>query len=310
MRTPLITSIAMHTGLVVVLYFGLPNWFLPSAAVEQPVVVELVMIADDTVAALAPAAPEPDPTPPPPPPPPPAPPAPPAPPEPEPAPEPEPIPEPEPAPLPEPAPAPEIIPEPEVAAILPVDNPLPAAARKPRAKPQAPKIVFTPKPRTKPEPPRDAPEFDPTRIAALLDQTPDEEPAREQAAEIPPEETPPVITRTAPTQNRPLTISEIDAFRAQIERCWSVPAGAVDAENLVVTLQIFLNPDGTLAGSPIIMEQTRMNRPGQESFRAAAESALRAVLKCEPYGMLPVESYELWQEIELKFDPIAMLGRG
>ena len=197
-----------------------------------------------------------------------------------------------------------------MAAILPVDNPLPAAARKPRAKPQAPKIVFTPKPRTKPEPPRDAPEFDPTRIAALLDQTPDEEPAREQAAEIPPEEMPPVITRTAPTQNRPLTISEIDAFRAQIERCWSVPAGAVDAENLVVTLQIFLNPDGTLAGSPTIMEQTRMNRPGQEFFRAAAESALRAVLKCEPYGMLPVESYELWQEIELKFDPIAMLGRG
>jgi hypothetical protein len=303
MRNSLITSIALHLGLVVVLYFGLPNWFVPSAAVEQHVVVELMMIADETVAALAPAEPDPDSTPQPLPPP--------SPPPPPPLPDPVPEPEPDPVPEPEPAPAPEAIPEPEpeVAAILPVSNSLPAAARKPRAKPQAPKVVFTPRPRTKPEPPRDAPDFDPTRIAALLDQTPDEEPAREQATEIPAPEAPPVITRTAPTQNRPLTISEIDAFRAQIERCWSVPAGAVNAENLIVTLQIFLNPDGALARSPKIVEQARMSRPGQEYFRAAAESALRAVLKCEPYRMFPIESYELWQEFQLKFDPIAMLGR-
>ncbi len=299
MRTPLITSIVLHLGLVVVLYFGLPKWFLPSAAVEQPIVVELVMIADETVAAPAPAAPEPEPTPPPPEPKPE--------PVPEPAPEPEPVPEPEPLVQPEPAPLPE--PEPEVAEIIPVENPLPAAARRPQAKPQAPQVVFTPKPRTKPEPPREAPDFDPTRIAALLDQRPDPDPARQQAAETPVIERPPVIS-PAPAQNKPLTISEIDAFRAQIERCWSVPAGAVDAEKLVVTLHIFLNPDGTLAKNPQIVEQARMKQPGQEFFRAAAESALRAVLKCEPYGMLPVESYELWREIELKFDPIAMLGRG
>ena len=200
-------------------------------------------------------------------------------------------------------------PAPEVAEAL-AEDPLPAAARKPRAKPEAPKVVFTPKPRTKPAPPAEAPNFDPTRIAALLDQRAEPEPPAVQAADAAPPEPPPVISRNAPLQDRPLTISEIDAFRDQIQRCWSVPAGAVDARNLVVSLLIFLNPDGSLARAPEIIDRARMDRPGQEFFRAAAESAVRAVLKCEPYDMLPVEIYEFWREIELKFDPQEMLGRG
>jgi hypothetical protein len=45
-----------------------------------------------------------------------------------------------------------------------------------------------------------------------------------------------------------------------------------------------------------------MNQPGQEFYRTAAESALRAVRKCVPYE-LPKEKYELWREMELYFDP-------
>ena len=105
------------------------------------------------------------------------------------------------------------------------------------------------------------------------------------------------------TLNRPLSISEIDAFRARIEDCWSIPAGARDAANLVVTLRIFLNPDGTLARAPEVTELERMNRPGEEFFRAAAESAIRAVHKCAPYEMLPAAKYKTWQDIKLTFDP-------
>ena len=168
----------------------------------------------------------------------------------------------------------------------------------------------SPKPRTKPAPPTELANFDPTRIAALLDQRDEPEAVAVEVADALAPEPPKVISRTAALQNRPLTVSEIDAFRAQIERCWSVPAGAADAENLVVALRIYLNPDGSLARAPEIVERARMDRPGQEFFRAAAESAMRAVLKCEPYGMFPAEKYDLWREIELKFDPISMLGRG
>jgi hypothetical protein len=38
-------------------------------------------------------------------------------------------------------------------------------------------------------------------------------------------------------------------------------------------------------------------------FRAAADSALRAVFKCSPLKNLPPEKYGSWREMELNFDP-------
>ncbi|MDA1133214.1 MAG: cell envelope integrity protein TolA, partial [Proteobacteria bacterium] len=106
-----------------------------------------------------------------------------------------------------------------------------------------------------------------------------------------------------PVVNQPLSLSETDAFRAKVESCWSIPAGAREAADLVVTLRIFLNPDGSLAGRPEIVDGERMNRPGGEFFRTAAESAIRAVLRCAPYEMLPAAKYDSWRDIRLTFDP-------
>jgi len=44
------------------------------------------------------------------------------------------------------------------------------------------------------------------------------------------------------------------------------------------------------------------------AYRAAAESARRAVIQCAPYT-LPADRYDSWQEIVLDFDPAAMAGR-
>jgi hypothetical protein len=41
----------------------------------------------------------------------------------------------------------------------------------------------------------------------------------------------------------------------------------------------------------------------------AAESAIRAVVQCAPFGdILRPEKYALWSEIEFVFDPREMLG--
>jgi hypothetical protein len=117
---------------------------------------------------------------------------------------------------------------------------------------------------------------------------------------------PKITSRTAqPLEGQPLTLSEVDALRAQIERCWIVQAGARYAEDLVVTLRVFLNPDGSLRSEPKVVEGDRL--AADPFFRAAAESAIRAVLKCEPFKM-PVTKYDRWREIELTFDPREMLG--
>jgi hypothetical protein len=103
-----------------------------------------------------------------------------------------------------------------------------------------------------------------------------------------------------------VTISEIDSVRRQIERCWNLPAGARGAENMVVSIRVEMNIDGT-PGVAAVVERERMR--GDPSFRAAAESALRAVLnpRCHPFG-LPRDKYGSWKTMTLVFDPKEMFG--
>ena len=98
-----------------------------------------------------------------------------------------------------------------------------------------------------------------------------------------------------------LSQSEMDALRAAIERCWSVPAGLADAEDMRVTITMQLTPDGMIEGRP------NVEATGGESGarRAFAGSARRAVQKCAPYS-LPKEKYDSWSEVVVNFDPSQM----
>ncbi len=100
-----------------------------------------------------------------------------------------------------------------------------------------------------------------------------------------------------------LTGSEIDAMRRKIYECWNIPAGAKDAENLVIDIEIYLTKDGMVEKAEISKDcQKRAQKDG--FFKIAAESALRAVLdpRCQPFP-LPKEKYHLWKEIIMTFNP-------
>ncbi len=315
MRTGAFISAIMHVCVLVIAYFGLP-WTVDELSLDVPIIeVDIVEVTDETN--LPPKEPEQEPeekpetpeppkqqaaTPPPPPP---------SPPEPEPVVEPEPEPEPAPlkmAALPEPEPVPEPPkpePEPEVKKEEP--KPAPKPVPRPVAKPKPP-----PKPKTPPAKKQEEkkPAFDSSRIAALLDKKKkDEGPKQPAKKKVPVFKRPEIkASTTAPTSAfvARLTISDVDFLRRQIERCWTVPAGARDAENLVVKIRIALNVDGTLRGSPEIVDRARMDKAGQEFYRTAAESARRAVLQCAPYKM-PRDKYERWRDIVLTFNPKQML---
>ncbi len=98
-----------------------------------------------------------------------------------------------------------------------------------------------------------------------------------------------------------LSVSEIDLLRRQLERCWNIPIGARDAQNLVIDIYLEVNPDRTVRRAEIV-DQARYRR--DSFFRAAAESALRAVHHpdCRPL-QLPERKYDLWREIVVTFDP-------
>ena len=99
-----------------------------------------------------------------------------------------------------------------------------------------------------------------------------------------------------------MTRSELDALRSQISRCWNPPIGVADADNLIIRLRLQLNRDGTLSGPPRLA-----NSSPDLLFRIAAESAIRAVRRCQPYEM-PPEKYGLWRDVNVTFDPREMFG--
>lgn len=198
----------------------------------------------------------------------------------------EPEPAPEPEPEPEPAPVPEAKPEPK-----PEKQAKTPSAPRPRAKPRRIRTMKLEKPKKKKS-------FDPDRIAALLNKIPDAERRRRQAEES---ATPSPGAADVPRgSDQVVTLDERNALRMQIERCWSPPVGLANAEDMVVTLRIRLKPDGSLQGAPAIV-----NSGASEYFRIAAESAVRAVRRCQPFQM-PAHKYGAWREIILNFDPKEM----
>ena len=132
--------------------------------------------------------------------------------------------------------------------------------------------------------------LDTAAVQALLDKTPDEV-------------APPVVEKPIAEYEK-LSLSEIDAFRAQMKQCWTVPAGAANADDLAVRVSLGLNLDGSLASGPFVVNKGRIGDP---YFRAAAESVLRAIRRCQPFQM-PADKYRSWQKMELNFDPKKMFG--
>jgi outer membrane biosynthesis protein TonB len=142
--------------------------------------------------------------------------------------------------------------------------------------------------------------FDPNKISALIDKS------KKDNAEI---EKKTSLEATQSQQKNvvvsKLTITQEDAIKSQIFKCWNIPIGLPYNENLTVKVRIKLNPDGSLISSEIL-DQSRMNAVGQNYYKILAESALRAVKLCNPLKVPPTE-YEKWKEMQLNFDAREML---
>ena len=69
-----------------------------------------------------------------------------------------------------------------------------------------------------------------------------------------------------------------------------------------VVIRVLFNNDGSVAKPPDVVAG-----PASPLGPAMAESAKRAILRCQPFKMLKPEHYEQWKDIEINFDPQQML---
>jgi colicin import membrane protein len=142
------------------------------------------------------------------------------------------------------------------------------------------------------------PQFDPTKIAALLDKR---EPVRQAAAAD--QVSPAPSLGKSDGRAAQLSQSEIDALRKRLGECWNPPAGAANGGQLKVVLRVLFKPDATVSTAPQLVAAT-----ASAFGPAMAESAKRAILTCQPFTMLRAEHYEQWKDIEITFDPREMFG--
>ncbi|HEY8963053.1 MAG TPA: energy transducer TonB, partial [Alphaproteobacteria bacterium] len=110
----------------------------------------------------------------------------------------------------------------------------------------------------------------------------------------------PQLTSPAPLGSQ-MSMSEMDALRAQLAQCWRVLPGARDAATLVVDIEVTVGPNKIVQSSHIV-DQLRYN--SDSFFRAAADSALAALRSptCTPLD-LPSDKYDQWKNMTVRFDP-------
>ena len=227
---------------------------------------------------------------------------------------------------PDPKPEPQAKPEPPPEAVpIPVPKPVEAPPKpKPVEEPPKQKVEEKAKPSNAPRPkPKPRPDFN-TMMLKTVEKLkeppqPKEDPKEkekdqkksfeEQMAALMQKQTPPQEKAQRAPLGDSLSISEIDALRRHMEKCWSVPTaiGAKNVETMVVEIGMKLNPDATVR-SARITDQFRYET--DSTFRAVAESALRAVRnpRCQPFPV-PLDKYDQWKDMVMAFDPRDMVGR-
>jgi outer membrane biosynthesis protein TonB len=201
--------------------------------------------------------------------------------------------------------------------------PQPKVEEKPvEKKPDPPKLAEKPKEEPKPEKKPDPPKVDPIAEAIKKEEKKPPPKPVAQAAAKPPEQKQKIVerhydqskiaalldkrdpTRNAATgdtlnSNAALGLANGKAadnsatwgsmFKQQVERCWKKPYGGIESQKPEAAFAIRLKRDGSLEGMPV-PEGT----PATPYLRVYQESALRAIIECQPYR-LPAAFFEEWK---------------
>jgi outer membrane biosynthesis protein TonB len=151
-----------------------------------------------------------------------------------------------------------------------------------KEKPQKP-VTEAAKPPPQPPKPKDR-TFDQTKIAALLDKR---DPSRQAVTGETLNSNAALGTAKGSSADNSATWGAM--FRQQVERCWKKPYGGIESQNPEAAFSIRLKRDGTLETVPV-PEGT----PATPYLRVYQESALRAIIECQPYN-LPAAYFEEWK---------------
>jgi colicin import membrane protein len=168
-------------------------------------------------------------------------------------------------------------------------DPIAEALKKEEAKKPKPKQQAKAAP-PKPDRPKAERVFDQSKIAALLDKR---EPTRRSVAGDTLNSNAALGLAHGKAADNSATWGAL--FKSQVERCWKKPYGGLEAQMTEAVFSIKLKRDGTLETTP-----SAISNPSTPYFRVYQESALRAIIECQPYN-LPAAYFDEWKFFEPVF---------
>ncbi|MGB1025084.1 MAG: cell envelope integrity protein TolA, partial [Rhodospirillaceae bacterium] len=103
-----------------------------------------------------------------------------------------------------------------------------------------------------------------------------------------------------------LTLSEMDAIRYQVEQNWNYNAGGRSISQMVVTIQVFITPDGTVTGTQALPDPAWANDP---FYAALTRSAVAAINRASPLP-IPASKWDVFQNgFQLRFNPTGIIDQ-
>lgn len=100
------------------------------------------------------------------------------------------------------------------------------------------------------------------------------------------------------TASANISVKNAAALREHLKTCSILPSSVTPADDVRVVLRVSFRPDGQLAKEPLLIEAS-----ASEKGPALMRSAMDALAKCQPYAMLPADSYNEWRMLDLSFTP-------
>ncbi|MBR0783934.1 peptidoglycan-binding protein [Bradyrhizobium iriomotense] len=119
--------------------------------------------------------------------------------------------------------------------------------------------------------------------------------------------------RSSPTAGDPnlgknestrLSEGEREALVSRLRSAWKIDGLMDRPENLIVDVRMKLGRDHKLVGVPEII-----NKGTSQQANAAADAAILAIIRSQPFDMLNDATFAAWKELEVTFDPRIPAGQ-
>lgn len=118
------------------------------------------------------------------------------------------------------------------------------------------------------------------------------------SSDAPRKPAPPPAAAMGPQQKAALDAE----IRRQLKPHWRPPSGA-DADQLVTLLEVRLDRDGAIVGTPQVVDQLGVTASNRPQAKLHAERAIQAVKLAAPFRNLPPDYYDQWKWLRpLRFD--------